>query len=101
MSTSDNRRHDAGTPGVSVFLPTACRYAGGYLERAVASLLGQHYAAWELLAVDDGSDDGTREYLAALAARDSRVTHLRLPWAASAAELSGLLTKSRSLFHTI
>ncbi len=79
MSTSDNRRHDAGTPGVSVFLPTACRYAGGYLERAVASLLGQHYAAWELLAVDDGSDDGTREYLAALAARDPRVTHLRLP----------------------
>ncbi len=68
----------AAPPAISVFLPTAFRLRDGYLARAVDSLLAQDFAHWELLAVDDGSVDGTREYLADLAARDPRVRHVRI-----------------------
>ncbi|MEO8346086.1 MAG: glycosyltransferase [Betaproteobacteria bacterium] len=66
------------SPGVSVFLPTAFRFRDGHLRRAIDSVLGQTYTAWELLAVDDGSSDGTSGFLADLAARDARVRHVRL-----------------------
>lgn len=37
-----------------------------YLERLLASLLSLAYDPYEIIVVDDGSTDGTREYLAAL-----------------------------------
>ena len=46
---------------VSVVLAT--RNRSGYLPRAVGSVLAQSYPTWELLAVDDGSDDETFETL--------------------------------------
>src|SRR5438046_3065585 len=49
-------------PAVSVLLPTRGR--AGYLEVALDSLLSQEAAPpHELLVVDDGSADGTRELL--------------------------------------
>src|SRR4051794_16611116 len=49
-------------PAVSVVLPTRGR--AGYLEVAVESLRAQDSPApYELLVVDDGSSDGTRELL--------------------------------------
>jgi len=45
------------SPLISVVLPTRNRSA--LLPRAVASVLAQDYAHWELLIVDDGSDDDT------------------------------------------
>jgi glycosyltransferase involved in cell wall biosynthesis len=44
-----------------------------FFERAVDSILGQHYDDFEWVLVDDGSTDHTAEMLGDLAARDSRV----------------------------
>lgn len=62
-------------PLVSVIVPTFNRAA--YLREAVASVFAQTYANWELLVVDDGSSDGTRDYLASLG--DSRVHVMTCP----------------------
>ena len=50
---------------VSVILPTRNRRE--LLATAVASVIAQRHRAWELLIVDDGSSDGTREALQGLA----------------------------------
>ena len=43
------------------------------LPRAVRSVFEQSIACWELLVVDDGSTDGTAQWLSELAQTDSRV----------------------------
>ena len=49
---------------ISILMPT---YNGmKYLEHAIGSVLSQEYRDWELIISDDGSTDGTRDYLAAL-----------------------------------
>jgi glycosyltransferase involved in cell wall biosynthesis len=52
-------------PLVSVVLPTRDRR--DLLPRAIESVQKQSYPNWELLIVDDGSVDGTAEFLAGLA----------------------------------
>lgn len=54
-----------GAPLVSVVLPTRDRR--DLLARAIESVQKQSYGNWELLIVDDGSVDGTAEFLAGLA----------------------------------
>lgn len=46
---------------VSVILPTYNRK--NVIERAINSVMNQSYADWELIIVDDGSVDGTEEYI--------------------------------------
>ena len=58
---------------VSVVMPTRDRR--DLLEAAVASVLAQSYRRFELLVVDDGSRDGTAEYLAGVG--DPRLRVLR------------------------
>ena len=48
-------------PEISVVLPTHNR--AGLLPRAIASVLAQEGARFELIVVDDASTDGTRGYL--------------------------------------
>ncbi len=48
-------------PLVSIIIPTYNRAAA--LPRAVESVLAQTYQNWELLVIDDGSTDNTREAL--------------------------------------
>jgi glycosyltransferase involved in cell wall biosynthesis len=55
---------------ISIVMPT---YNGmPYVQKAVESVLEQDDPDWELIISDDGSKDGTREYLATL--KDARVT---------------------------
>ena len=52
---------------MSVFNGETC------VARAIESLQAQTYRDWELIAVDDGSNDATRSVLETLAARDPRI----------------------------
>ena len=48
-------------PAVSIIMATYNR--AGYLNRTIDSLLSQTFKDWELLVVDDGSDDNSFELI--------------------------------------
>ena len=58
-------------PTVSIVMP--CYQSGETLERSVWSVQAQTFGDWELIAVDDGSTDGTLARLRALAATEPRM----------------------------
>lgn len=47
------------TPLVSVIIP--CYNQGKYLQKAIKSVLNQTYKNWEVIVIDDGFKDNTRE----------------------------------------
>lgn len=65
----------SATPRVSVLIPT--RNERETVAAAVRSLLAQDYPNFEVLVLDDHSDDGTEEQLAALAAQAPRLRVLK------------------------
>jgi glycosyltransferase involved in cell wall biosynthesis len=65
------------SPLVSVILPTYARHASGRLKRAVDSVLSQSFTDFELIIVDDGSTDGSNEFIEQGRARDPRIVHVR------------------------
>ena len=65
-----------GAPRISVTMP--CYNCGETVGRALDSLLAQRNAEFEVVAVDDGSDDDTAGILAEYARRDSRVRFLQI-----------------------
>ncbi len=58
-------------PAVSVLIP--CFNAEKYLDVALDSILSQALGSFEVVAIDDGSSDGTSSILARHSAADSRV----------------------------
>ena len=64
-------------PLVSVLLP--CRNGRTTLDETLASIRAQTLKSYEVIAVDDHSDDGSYELLATAAARDPRFRLLRSP----------------------
>jgi len=64
-------------PKVSVVMPT--RNRAFCLGEAIDSILAQTFQDWELIVVDDGSEDGTRDLVHHYCARDSRIRYVRQP----------------------
>ncbi len=56
---------------ISVLIP--CYNAGKYMHEAVDSILNQTYRNLEVLLIDDGSSDNTKQILIDYAARDGRI----------------------------
>lgn len=61
----------AGRPTVSIVMPVY--NAQKYVEEAVLSVLRQTYVDWELIIMNDGSSDKSREILRKLAKLDKRI----------------------------
>ena len=81
-------REPAATPRPAVSVVLAVYNAGGYLRPAVASVLAQTFADFELIAIDDGSTDGSGAVLAKFAAADPRVRLVTQPNAGLIASLN-------------
>ena len=63
-------------PAISAVLPT---YNGSrYIDRAIESVVGQTFADWELIVVNDASTDDTAAKIDAWAGRDGRIRTLHL-----------------------
>lgn len=82
----------AARPRLSVVVPV--RNGVEFVSRAIASARSIPIFALEIVVVDDGSTDGTREVLQSLAAGDSRlvVVHRDRDHGASAARNEGIVT---------
>ncbi len=64
-------------PSLTVVMPTWARASSGLLQRALASVVEQSFADFELIVVDDGSTDGSEDVVRDLQRRDPRVVHVR------------------------
>jgi len=76
------------SPRISVILPTYNR--ARTLERAILSVLNQTFTDFELIVVDDGSTDGTKELLRKFDGRDNVRTVFGARRGASAARNLGV-----------
>lgn len=81
-------------PLVSVVIATY--NAGNYLSEAIESVLGQTVGDLELLVVDDGSTDGTRDLVAQI--HDARLTYLWQENAGQTAAKNHGVSKARGDF---
>lgn len=64
-------------PVISVIMSTYCRGDNGLLERAIRTVLGQTFTAFEFIIVDDGSTDRTREIVMRYRSEDPRIVYIR------------------------
>lgn len=86
-------------PTVSVYLPTRNRRI--LLEEAVQSVIEQSFRNFELLIVDDGSNDDTTEFLRDAATHDRRIRTFRFEQPRGAPAARNLaITKARGRFIT-
>jgi len=65
------------TPTISVVMPVF--NASRYLASAIESVRQQSFSDWELLCIDDGSSDGSRELVQDFVSRDSRIRLVACP----------------------
>jgi glycosyltransferase involved in cell wall biosynthesis len=61
-------------PKVSVILPA--RNEEGFIEKCLDSLLDQDYENYEIIAIDDSSEDSTGKIIEDYAKKDSKVVHV-------------------------
>lgn len=83
-------------PTVSVLLPVYnCRR---YLDEAISSILRQTFTDFELIAVDDGSTDGSGDILKRFAAQDARVKIISRPNTGIAVALNDAIAVAKGEF---
>lgn len=70
-------------PLISIVIPAYNRWK--FLQHAVASVIAQTYINWELVVVDDGSTDGTKEGIQSL--HDKRIHVFSVPHCGNVAVL--------------
>lgn len=85
---------EAPTPAVSVVMPVY--NASRWLRDALDSVLHQTFAALELIAIDDGSNDGSPQLLEAAARADPRVRVVRQPHQGIVAAMNHGLAEARA-----
>lgn len=76
LSPNSPRLEGKELPFVSIMVPAKDEAHG--IERCLRSLLAQDYPRFEVLVVDDRSEDGTPEIVERIAAEDSRLRLLRV-----------------------
>jgi glycosyltransferase involved in cell wall biosynthesis len=81
-------------PLVSVLLP--CFNAAKYLEPCLESLLAQSVEDFEVVAIDDGSEDETPELLERAAGNDRRIRPIRRPHQGLVKALGEAATEARA-----
>jgi glycosyltransferase involved in cell wall biosynthesis len=81
------------SPRISIILPVF--NAAATIERAVASICAQTFADWELLVVDDGSNDGTPDRISAVVASDRRIRLIGRPHEGIVAALNAGLAEAQ------
>jgi glycosyltransferase involved in cell wall biosynthesis len=74
LEFESKRRSTGPVPSLSVVIPTRNRRS--FLQETVASVRAQTRKDWEMIVVDDASDDGTSGWLATVA--DSRIRSFRM-----------------------
>ena len=74
-------------PRVSIITPAY--NAARYLPQAVASVVEQSFQDWELIIINDGSTDATRDYLEILSDPRIRILHQANSGVSSARETLG------------
>lgn len=62
-------------PKVSIILPA--RNEEKFIEKCISSLLDQDYKNYEIIAIDDMSEDRTGEIIQRIASKDPRVIHVK------------------------
>ena len=83
-------------PALTVVLPV--HDGAPWLAAALGSVQAQTFTDWELLAIDDGSRDGSRAILEAFAAADPRIVVTSRPAEGLAATLQEGIGRARSEF---
>jgi len=84
------------SPTISVLIPVW--HAVRFLPAALDSVLAQTFVDFEVIAIDDGTRDGSAEVLAAFAARDGRVRVMRQENRGIVASLNRALELARAPF---
>lgn len=81
-----------------VSIITPCYNGERFIAQTVESVLGQTYADWELLIVDDGSADRTAQIAADYAARDGRIHLIRQANAGTAAARNNAMRRAEGRY---
>ena len=77
---SQEARDESSMPGVSVLL---CAHNEGYnLSQYLPALLSQNYPTYEVIVVDDGSEDNTRDVVDQFMVNDPRLKMTFVPYGA-------------------
>jgi len=96
INQESSRFGSGKTPLVSVILPTYNRVT--YLKKAIESVRAQTFSNWELLVVDDGSNDETSSVVGEIARKDRRIQLLSQVNAGAAAARNHGLSSSRGKY---